>query len=83
MKACPYSSAHLVASFSNPNHAGHGVGSVTEGEAWKAHMPRPVPKGRLSNESVETRPALCPRFRAVRLQVAVTDGGKGTTTVVW
>jgi hypothetical protein len=38
-------------------------------------MPGPVPKARISNGSVEARPALCSRFRADGLQVAVTDDG--------
>jgi hypothetical protein len=46
-------------------------------------MPGPVPKAWLSNGGVETRPALCPRFCADGLQVAVTDGGKGTVKVIW
>jgi hypothetical protein len=45
---------------------------------WEAYMPGPVPKARLSNGGVETRPALYPRFCADGLQVAVADGGKGT-----
>ncbi|KAN0075737.1 hypothetical protein V8E54_007007 [Elaphomyces granulatus] len=36
-------------------------------------MPGPVPKARLSNGSVETRPALYPWFHADGLQVAVVD----------
>ena len=65
------------------NHAGNRVGSATEGEAWKAHMPGPVPQARISNGSVEARPALCSRFRADGLQVAVTDDGKGTARLIW
>jgi hypothetical protein len=38
------------------------VGSATEGRAWKAHMPGPVLKARISNGSVEARSALCSRF---------------------
>ena len=86
------SSAHLVASSSNPkrygawgtsfaprhNHAGNRVSSATKGKAWKAHMPEPVPKARISNGSVEARPALCSRFRADGL-----DDGKGTARLIW
>jgi hypothetical protein len=42
-------------------------------------MPGLVRKSGISTESDETRPALCPRFRADGLQVTVADG-KGIAT---
>jgi hypothetical protein len=85
-KACPSSSAPLVASSSNPKRYGVRVPHLppdtimlgTESVPLLKEMHGNVPKARISNGSVEARPALCSRFRADGL-----DDGKGTARLIW